>query len=299
VDDVLAAVLARVQPELGSLEGEPEVLSGGITNRNVKVRLGGRDVVLRLCGKDTEVLSIDRATEVEATRNAHAAGVAPEVLGWLDDPPCLVTAFIPGSPVSAERLREPEALAQVAAALRGVHAGPPLSRRFPTFTLAEDYARTARERGGGPRPDDHALMLELSNRIGATLEGRPGHEPVPCHNDLLTANFIDDGERIRIVDWEYAGMGDVFFDLANFSVNNGLGPDERRFLLESYCGVVRADDERALELMIFMSDFREAMWGVVQGAVSELDFDFAGYTDEHFERLQATAAEPGFRAALG
>jgi thiamine kinase-like enzyme len=116
---------------------------------------------------------------------------------------------------------------------------------------------------------------------------------------LLNANFIDDGARIRIVDWEYAGMGDVFFDLANFSINHGLDADGRRDLLHAYAGEVKPTGERTLELMGFMSDFREAMWGIVQGAVSELEFDFRAYADRHFERLQALAAEPAFIAALG
>jgi thiamine kinase-like enzyme len=293
VDDVLTAVLAQLEPRLGSLEGEPEVLSGGITNRNVKVRLGGRDLVLRLCGKDTEVLSIDRATEVEATRNAHAAGVAPEVVAWLDEPQCLVTAFVPGRPVDAAALREPAALAQVAAALRAVHGGPPLGRAFPTFTLAEEYAATARERGGTPPADDHALALELSARIGAALAGRPGHEPVPCHNDLLTANFIDDGERITIVDWEYAGMNDRYFDLGNLAVNNGLGEDDEAALLEAYLGAPpTAAQAAALRLMRLMSDVREAMWAVLQAVVSDLDFDYDAYAAEHFARLRAGAEDP-------
>jgi thiamine kinase-like enzyme len=101
-----------------------------------------------------------------------------------------------------------------------------------------------------------------------------------------------------IVDWEYAGMSDRFFDLANFSVNHGLDEEARTMLLEAYFGAVRAPDRRALELMRFMSDFREAMWGVVQTAISELDSDFAAYAGEHFARLERTAAEPSFQAAL-
>ena len=104
---------------------------------------------------------------------------------------------------------------------------------------------------------------------------------------------------IRIVDWEYAGMGDRFFDLANFSINHELGEAERETLLRAHAGDVRAEDVAALELMRFMSDFREAMWGVVQRAVSTLDFDFDAYAREHFGRLERTAAEPEFRAALG
>jgi thiamine kinase-like enzyme len=116
---------------------------------------------------------------------------------------------------------------------------------------------------------------------------------VPCHNDLLNANFLDDGD-IRIVDWEYAGMGDRFFDLANFSVNHDFDLDTDRRLLSAYFGSDKANDLAALRLMRFMSDFREAMWGVLQSGISELDFDFTGYADKHFARMQATAAEPEF-----
>ena len=128
--------------------------------------------------------------------------------------------------------------------------------------------------------------------------GRSANAPVPCHNDLLNANFLDDGERLCIVDWEYAGMGDRFFDLANFSINHELDEAASAMLLEAYFGDVRERDAQALVLMRFMSDFREAMWGVVQSAVSELDFDFVAYASEHFERLRRTAGSPTFLAAL-
>ena len=102
--------------------------------------------------------------------------------------------------------------------------------------------------------------------------------PVPCHNDLLTANFLDDGERVRIVDWEYAGMGDRFFDLGNLSVNNGFAEADDERLLAAYFGEPSTPRRfAALRLMRIMSDFREGMWGVVQTAISALDFDFDGY----------------------
>src|SRR5207245_2168492 len=125
-----------------------------------------------------------------------------------------------------------------------------------------------------------------------------GSQPlVPCHNDLLNANFLDDGE-IRIVDWEYAGMGDRFFDLANFSVNHEFNIEDDRRLLGAYFGEVREADLAALRLMRFMSDFREAMWGVLQGGISDLDFDFKGYAAKHFARMEATAAAPEFEKYL-
>jgi thiamine kinase-like enzyme len=126
----------------------------------------------------------------------------------------------------------------------------------------------------------------VRRRYGAPLR--------PCHNDLLNANFIDDGGRLRIVDWEYAGMGDPFFDLGNFAVNHELDAEGERALLEVY----GSDDGVALVLMRFMSDFREAMWGLVQQAISELAFDFGAYAQDHFERLERTATEPRFRRAI-
>ncbi|MBA3729070.1 MAG: phosphotransferase, partial [Actinobacteria bacterium] len=156
------------------------------------------------------------------------------------------------------------------------------------------YRDTARARGGTV-PGAYEWAHEIAARSERTREGGA---PKPCHNDLLNANFLDDGERLRIVDWEYAGMGDPFFDLANFSINHELDEPGRLLLLTAYFGEVRSEDARALELMRFMSDFREAMWGVVQTAVSELEFDFAAYASEHFERLERTSATPAFQNAL-
>ena len=109
----------------------------------------------------------------------------------------------------------------------------------------------------------------------------------PCHNDLLNANFIDDGSRIRIVDWEYAGMGDPFFDLGNFSINHELSGDEDEALLTAYEGAARPERLARLQLMRIVSDFREAMWGVLQQGISTLDVDFVEYAAEHFDRLLA------------
>jgi thiamine kinase-like enzyme len=123
---------------------------------------------------------------------------------------------------------------------------------------------------------------------------------VPCHNDLLAANFICVDERLYIVDWEYAGMGDRYFDLANFAVNNELGEGAEESLLGAYFGAPPSAGQLAsLRLMRFMSDFREAMWGVVQQVVSDLDFDFANYADRHFDRLNETWSDPRFKKWLG
>jgi thiamine kinase-like enzyme len=274
---------------------ELEPLGGGITNRNFLVEVDGERFVLRIGGKDTALLGIDRRVEYEASRVAAALGVGPDVVDFAEPEGFLVTRYIDGQPVAAEEIRRPETLRSVARTLRHVHDGPQIPGRFDAFRVVEAYSSTAAGRGVRV-PDAYGDALGLAHAI----ERARGAQPLrPCHNDLLNANLIDDGERIRIVDWEYAGMGDVFFDLANLSVNHELGEAENRMLLEAYAGAVQDSDLAALRLMRFMSDFREAMWGVVQQAVSELDFDFAGYAREHFARLERTAADPDFRAALG
>ncbi len=143
-------------------------------------------------------------------------------------------------------------------------------------------------------------MSELAKRAGGS-SGRCSPArliPLPCHNDLLNANFIDEGDRLRIVDWEYAGMGDPFFDLGNFSVNHELPSEADEALLRAYEGQVRPARLARLSLMRVVSDFREAMWSVLQQGISNLDFDFVAYADEHFERLLESASRPGFERAL-
>ena len=214
--------------------------------------------------------------------------------GFVEPEGYLVTRFIEGEPIPPAEMRRPETVRRAAEMIRVVHDGPPIPGRFDSFRVVEAYASTAAAHGVAV-PEDY----EWAKGIADEIEGeRRGEQPVPCHNDLLNANFIDDGTRIRLVDWEYAGMGDRFFDLANFSINHEFDEEANLALLEAYFGVRRDEDLRALRLMRFMSDFREAMWGVVQQGISELDFDFVAYAREHFERLRRTAAEDAFRAAL-
>ena len=291
MNDVLAAAVRRAWPDGDS---EWEVLGGGITNHNVKVVRPDGIYVLRVAGRDTDLLGIDRTVELAATRAAAAAGIGPEVVDFVEPEGWLVTGFVDGKIPPPERLREPAELQRVAAALRAFHQGPPIPGRFQALEVVEAYRDTALERGG-TLPDAFTRAHELARQIAAR---RADQQPRPCHNDLLNANFIDDGERLVIVDWEYAGMGDPFFDLANFSINHELDVDGRAQLLAGYAGDASPAALATLDLMRFMSDFREAMWGVVQGVVSELDFDFEAYAAEHFERMERTAAEPGFRHAL-
>jgi aminoglycoside phosphotransferase (APT) family kinase protein len=184
--------------------------------------------VLRLPGKDTGLLEIDREAERAANAMAASAGVAPEVAAFLADEGILVTRFVTGESVESEELREPVLLAEVAGRLHAVHSGPPLPSTFDSFRIVETYRDTAATHGARI-PDAYDDALALARRLEPAMSG-PEHAPVPCHNDLLSANFICSDGRVWIVDWEYAGMGDRYFDLANLSINNGFGEDDDRRL---------------------------------------------------------------------
>ena len=285
-----AAVVERLWP------GRPATvsdLSGGITNRNFRVDVDGASYVLRMGGQNTNLLGIDRVTEHAASLRAAEIGVGPQVEAFIEPEGWLVTRFIEGTSVPPEEIRTREGIRRVAAVLLKMHGAAAIPGRFDAHEVVDQYRGEAQAHGVSV-PPEFAAAHEVSERIRSA---RGPQDQVPCHNDLLNANFLDDGE-IRIVDWEYAGMGDRFFDLANLSVNHEFGVDEDRMLVAAYFGEERPADLAALRLMRFMSDFREAMWGVLQSAISELDFDFQGYAAKHFERLQVTAADPQFKRYL-
>jgi thiamine kinase-like enzyme len=294
--DELVGAMQRV-PELAGRELSLTPLSGGITNRNFRVDASGTTDrwVIRLAGNDTHLLGISREVEHAATVAAAGIGVGPEVTAFIRPEGYLVTRFIVGSPVSTEAVRQPETLRRVADSLRRIHDGPAIPGLFVPLRICEAYRALALERGVAI-PTAYEGARDAGRRIEAAFLANP-LELRPCHNDLLNANFIDDGARIRIIDWEYAGMGDPFFDLGNFSINHELTEEHDRILLEAYDGEVRDTRLARLTLMRVVSDFREAMWGVLQQGVSSLDIDFVAYANEHFDRLMAHAAEPRFEAA--
>ena len=304
--DELTSALRRL-PELARGDLTFTALSGGITNRNFLVSgaAGGGRFVVRLAGNDTHLLGISREVEHAATVTAAGIGVGPEVIAFLRPEGYLVTRFIEGQPIPEAEMRSPERLRAVGGTLRRIHDGPAIPGLFVPFRIVESYRALAIERSV-PIPPEYGLAQSIARRIELACLTAP-IEMRPCHNDLLNANFIDDGSRIRIVDWEYAGMGDPYFDLGNFSINHELEADQDAILLEAYLGEAPGSAPGSappkalaarLTLMRVLSDFREAMWGVLQQGCSTLDVDFVAYAAEHFDRLLTVAARPAFERAL-
>ena len=293
----LARALVRV-PELAGRRLSLTPLSGGITSRNFLVEASGLgdSFVVRLAGNDAHLLGISREVEHAATVMAAGVGVAPLVVAFIRPEGYLLTSFIVGSPMDADSVHRPETIRRVADSIRRVHGGPAIPGIFTPFRIAEAYRALASARGVAI-PAEYGPAEAAMRRIEIAFLS----DPVvmrPCHNDLLNANFIDDGSRIRIVDWEYAGMGDPFFDLGSFSVNHELSEDEDAVLLEAYEGEVRAERLARLGLMRIASDFREAIWAVLQQAISTLDVDFVAYAARHLDRLLDAASRPDFERRL-
>jgi len=273
--------IARVPQWANATDLKASPLTGGITNANFRIEVNGDVFVLRIPGADTELLGIVRSTECAVSQAAGEIGIGPEVFYVIEPEGYLVTSFIEGHLPPPEELGQPKNIRRVADAIRRVHKMDPVSERFSPFRVVEDSAEIAR-RFKVDFPDNFGWLVEQMN-IAETALLKSSFTPRLCHNDLLNANFLDDGQ-IRILDWEYAGMGDPVFDLANFSVHHEFTDEQDRWLLECYFGKVTATNWARIKLLKIISDFREAMWAMVQIGISKLDFDFRGYADTFFSR---------------
>ena len=264
-----------------------EPLPGGITNFNYRVQAGERAYVARLC-VERLLLGIDRRNEVVCQRAAHHVGVAPEVVHHEDG--VLVSAHLDARTLNAEAVRDPRFVPRLAALLRTLHgAWDELTGEilyFSVFQTARTYARTARELKA-KMPDDVDDLLDDARALARQIAP---FVPVLCHNDLLAANILDDGRRVWLVDWEYAGMGHPLFDLANLSSNCGFPDDLEQTLLESYRGHVDPRDLRELRILKAISLLREALWSVIQTVASDIAFDYVKYANDNFTAYRAARA---------
>ncbi len=267
-------------------------LHGGITNTNYIAAVDGRRFVVRVPGERTELLGIDRANEAEAAARAAELGIGPAVVGRLPGIGTLITELVPGHHLESHPFVD--RLDDVVGLLRRFHGSGDLAGAFPVHRVVEWHARDAASHGVIP-PASYDRLHQLSRRVEAAFAKSP-LPAVPCHNDLLPGNvlFEDGGPRVWLLDFEYAGMNDRFFDLANLSVNCGLDHAADESLLVSYFGAVTPVRLARLQLMKMMSEFREGMWAVVQQAISTLDTDFAQYAHERLASCERLASRPEF-----
>lgn len=269
---------------------DPIPLKGGITNANFEVRDRGQRYFVRI-GDDIPVHGVMRFAEFNASRAAHAVGLAPEIVH--SEPGAIVFRFIEGTTLTPELVRERPMLERILPLLKRCHYELPKHLRGPVlmfwpFHIFRDYAATLRESNSRMVPQLDRLLA-----IAEDLEARVGPiDVVFGHNDLLAGNFIDDGKRLWLIDYDYAGFSSPLFDLGNLCSNNSVLPADEEWLLEAYFErPVDGGLRDRYHAMKCASLLRETMWSMIAEHHSTLDFDYVAYTDDYMARFARAYAE--------
>ena len=272
-------------PELAPRPREVEELPGGLTNLNLKVTVPGGVYVVRVFRGDAELLGIDRDAEAHNTGAAAEAGVAAGVVSYRPDLGLMVIDYIDGTTLDNDSFADPAVVDRAAVACRALHAGPRFVGDFDMFTRQRGYLDTVREHGFW-LPDGYASYDEAFQRVRAALEVR--REPtVPCNNDLLAGNFVDDGAKLWLIDYEYSGNNDACFELGNTVAECGLDPDQVETLVSAYYGRPLRNKIARARLQSLVSQYGWSLWGAIQASRSSLDFDFRSWGLERFEKAAA------------
>jgi thiamine kinase-like enzyme len=257
-------------------------LSGGLTNENYLVEAGDERYVMRLPGQSTELLSIDRQNEIFNTKAAASTGIGPRVLEHVPGTDVMVLEFIPGQTMSAKTLQSKPMAARMALSFHRLHNAPRFLHDFNMFRLIEDYLGIVNQHQVAI-PKGYRDWLPEVARIERAI-GAGALPSVPCHNDLLCENFIDDGRALRIVDYELSGNNDPCFDLGNTAQEAEFDQELRAALCEAYFGKLGARQLARMNLFALMSDVGWTLWGAIQAKISAVDFDFGGYYTARWER---------------
>jgi thiamine kinase-like enzyme len=298
VEAVLSADVDALLDRLSCIRGPRQVtfLEGGLTNTNVRVVTADADVVVRISEKDSSILAIDREAEYANSKAAAASGASPRVVDYVPADHLLVVEYIHGRTYTPADLRDSATLAKVAAACRTLHTGPRFVSDFDMFDVQAGYLRTVQERGYR-LPDRYLEFMPQVDRIRAALAIRPV-PTVPCNNDLLAANFIDDGEQVWIIDFEYSGNNDPCFELGNVWSESTLDLPLLDELIAAYYGSERPDMVARARLLGLMSKYGWMLWASIQDANSDLDFDFWEWGMEKYRRAVVEFDGPDFDRLL-
>jgi len=285
IEQVIAAIPAWTGRKVAA-----EPIPAGLTNRNFRVTVDGRPTFVRIPGADTGLLAVNRDNEIHNTRAAAAAGAGPAVLHHLPQWDAFVLEWIDGLTMSNAAFARPGEPRRVAEAARRLHAGPRFHDDFDMFRLAERYLRVVDAR-------DIRIPDGYRDRVGRlpTIEGALAVHPlptVPCHNDLLAENYLDDGQRLWIVDYEYSGNNDPTFELGNTCQELGWDDDRIRELCAAYFGEATDALLARMRLQMIMSDVGWTLWAAIQAAISTIDYDFWGWSEERWGRASAALAGP-------
>ena len=292
IEQVIAAI-----PDWAGRSVTAERIPAGLTNTNYRVEVDGTPCFVRIPGAGTELLAVDRGNELHNTVAAAEAGVAPRVIHTVPEWDVFVLEWLDARTMSNESLRRARACRRrIAAVLRQLHAGPRFRDDFDMFRVAERYLAVVDERDIAI-PAGYREHLAALPRIEAALGVHP-LAPVPCHNDLLADNYLDDGERLWLVDWEYSGNNDPTFELGNTAQELGYDDDQIRELCAAYFGEASPALLARMRLQMIMSDVGWTLWAAIQARISTIDYDFTGWAEERWARATAALDGPDFESWL-
>jgi thiamine kinase-like enzyme len=283
----------------GLLAGEPRTvtpLEGGLTNFNFRVATPSCTAVVRLSSSDGDLLAIDRAAEEANSRRAADSGAAPPVLAYLPERNALVVEWIEGRTLAPDDLRDDAMLERVAAVCRQLHAGPRFVGDFDMFAIQRRYLALVQERGFR-LPDRYLDFAPRAAQVEEALAVRR-EATVPCNNDLLAANLIDDGDRLWVIDYEYGGNNDACFELGNVWSESELSLDELAVLVDSYYGRHLRHKVARARLLGLMARYGWTLWASIQAEVSPIDFDFWSWGMAKYDLAVAEFDGPDFARLL-
>ncbi|HNQ94960.1 MAG: phosphotransferase family protein [Anaerolineales bacterium] len=278
---VIDEVVAKI-PEWNGKNISITPLSGGLTNSNFKIEVDGVPYFVRVPGASTELLAIDRNNEHHNTKAASEAGVAPRVLHHLPEYNVMVLEFLNGKTMSKDSLNETGQPTRMAQAIKRLHAAPRFLLDFNMFRLTEYYLSLCRDRAI-KIPDGYLDRVPTINRIEQAMNVKP-LATVPCNNDLLAENYIDDGSQLWLIDYEYSGNNDPTFELGNTCQEMQFNDEQIAEVCAAYFGEATPAMIARMKLNMIMSDVGWGLWAAIQANISTIDFDFWGWAIERWGR---------------
>ena len=291
IDQVIASI-----PDWVGRIVTAERVPAGLTNTNWRVVVDGVPYFVRIPGTDTDLLAVDRGNELFNTVAAAAAGVAPRVVQRVHEWDVFALEWLDARTMSNETLRAAGMPTRIAASLRQLHAGPRFRDDFDMFRVAERYLALVNERGI-PIPAGYREHLGQIPRIDVALAVHPPAS-VPCHNDLLAENYLDDGARLWLIDWEYSGNNDPAFELGNTAQELGYDDAQVEELCDAYYGEASPARLARMRLQMVMSDVGWTLWAAIQARISTIDYDFTGWANERWERTASALDGDQFESWL-
>jgi thiamine kinase-like enzyme len=257
-------------------------MTGGITNKNFRVNVDGQPYFVSIPGASTEFLAVDRDNKYYNTMAAAAVGVGPKVVHHLADHQVMVLEFINGDTMTGQTMAAPGMPGRLAQSLKKLHAGSRFLKDFNVFRLVEFYLRIV-DKQKLRIPDDYHKRMTVLHRMESAISS-PVFASVPCTNDLVAENIIDDGQQLRLIDFDYSGNNDPCSELGNACQELQYNEDQYAELCTAYFGELHRHLLARMHLYAIMSDFIWTLWGAIQNKISKLDIDFWAYATGRWER---------------